>query len=103
MPLKRWMALSDSHKTAIESACDETLSWTLASVEKQQEEAIARFRADGVELHDWPEEILVALRKAWQKVIAEETKRNPMLAQAWDSYLRFESSYGAAHPRGYAE
>ena len=103
MPLKSWMALSDSHKTAIESACDETLSWTLASAAKQQEEVIARFRADGVELHDWPEKILVALRKAWQEVIAEETKRNPLLAQAWDSYLLFEDSYGAEQPRGYAE
>lgn len=103
MPLKSWMALSGSHQTAIKSACDETLSWTLASVTKQQEEAIARFRADGVELHDWPAEILVALRKAWQEVIAEETKRNPLLAQAWDSYLRFEDNYGAAQPRGYAE
>ena len=103
MPLKSWMALSESHRAVIESACDETLSWTLASVAKQQEEAIARFRAGGVELHDWPEEILVALRKAWREVIAEETTRNPLLSQAWESYLRFEESYGAAQPPGYAE
>ena len=103
MPLKSWMALSESRRAVIESACDETLSWTLASVAKQQEEALARFRADGVDLHDWPEEILVALRKAWQEVISEETRRNPLLGQAWESYLRFEESYGVARPRGYAE
>lgn len=103
MPSKSWMALSDSHRAVIENACNETLSWTLASVAKQQVEAIDRFRAEGVELHNWPEEILVALRKAWREVIAEETKVNPLLAQAWESYLRFEDSYGVAQPRGYAE
>jgi TRAP-type mannitol/chloroaromatic compound transport system substrate-binding protein len=103
MQLKSWMALSDSHRAALESACNETLSWTFATTPKHQEEAIARFRTKGVEIHVWPQEILGALRKAWEEVIAEEIERNPLLAQAWDSYLRFQSSYSAAGPGGYPE
>ncbi len=103
MPLKSWLALSAGHKAAIKSACDETLSWTLAAVPKQQERTILQFRKEGVELHDWPEEVLAALRKAWEEVITEETKHNPMLAEAWNSYRLFQDKHGAPPLQGYAE
>ncbi len=103
MPERSWTALSDSHRAAIEGACDETLSWTVATATRQQVEAIARFRADGVELLSWPDDILVALRRAWNEVIAEEVALNPLLAEAWDGYLRFQDGYGAMQLQSYAE
>ena len=103
MPERKWTALSDDHKAVIKASCEETLTWTVATATRQQVEAIAKFRAEGVELHRWPDEILVALRQAWEEVIAEETARDPLLAEAWEGYLRFQDSYGAAQLRSYAE
>jgi len=103
MPEKSWTALSDDYKAVIETSCNETLSWTVATATRLQVEAIAKFRAEGVELHNWPDEILVALRQAWEAVISEEIARDRLLAEAWEGYLRFQDGYGAVQLRSYTE
>lgn len=103
MPERTWAALSDQHKAVLETACGDTLSWTAAVAAVQQVEALAGFRAEGVELHAWPYVILVALQRAWEEVIAEETAREPLLAEAWQSYLRFRDGYGDWQERAYTD
>ena len=103
MPERSWTALSDSHRAAIKEACGETLSWTVATVPKQQVEAIARFRAEGVELRRWPDDIIAALRQSWEEVIAEETARDPLLAEAWEGYLRFRDASDTGQSRSDTE
>lgn len=99
----RWAALSDPHKIAIETACGETLSWTAAEAAMRQVEALAGFRAMGVSFHQWPEEVLVELREAWDEVIAEDAARDPLLAKAWEDYLGFRDSYGGWLSRAYVD
>lgn len=103
MPEKTWAGLSDHHRAVLETACGHTLSWTAAEAAVQQVEALAGFRAMGVELHMWPDEVLLELRGAWEEVIAEETARDPLLADAWNNYLRFRDGYGDWQVRAYAE
>ena len=102
MPERTWEALSDQHKAVLESACGDALSWTAAEAAVQQVEALAGFRAMGVELHDWPDEVLTELRRAWDEVIAEDAARDPLLAEAWEGYVRFRDSYGEWRARAYA-
>lgn len=103
MPERSWTALSDGHRSAIEFACEATLAWSLETAQARQVAALERFRAEGVEIHDWPEEILARLRQAWMEVIAEETARDPLLAAAWESYLNHVESRGAASAQGYID
>lgn len=103
MPERTWAALSDRHKAVLRAACGDTLSWTAAEAAVQQVEALAGFRAKGVELHAWPDEIVIALRRAWDEVIAEETARDPLLAKAWEGYLRFRDGYGDWQARAYTK
>lgn len=103
MPERTWEALSDQHKTVLETACGDTLSWTAAEAAVKQVEALAGFRAMGVELHAWPDEVLLELRQAWDEVIAEEAAGDPLLAKAWESYLRFRDGYGDWQARAYAD
>ncbi len=100
---RSWATLSDVHRSAIEAACEATLSWSLAMARERQDTALDRFRAQGIEIHDWPEEILAALRRAWAEVIAEETDRDPLLAAAWESYLEHAEGQGSATARGYID
>jgi hypothetical protein len=58
-----------------------------------QIDALDEFRAAGIKLHAWPDAALVALRQAWTEVIAEDTARDPLLAEAWQSYQRFSAAY----------
>ncbi|RUV73763.1 MAG: ABC transporter substrate-binding protein [Mesorhizobium sp.] len=103
MPEKTWAALSNHNQAVLETACGDTLSWTAAKAAVQQVEAIAIFRSVGVELHAWPDEVLLDLREAWNEIIAEEIARDPLLAEAWTSYLRFRDGYGDWQARAYAK
>ncbi|WP_110549263.1 TRAP transporter substrate-binding protein [Limimaricola hongkongensis] len=103
MPERSWVALSDDRRSAIEAACEATLTWSLETAQMRQVAALERFRAEGVEVHDWPEEILAGLRRAWAKVIAEETARDPLLAAAWESYLNHAEGRGAASAQGHID
>lgn len=103
MPERTWAALSEQDRAAIVGACRETLAWTASEAVLQQIDALAAFRAAGVELHSWPEATLVALADAWTEVIAEDTARDPLLANAWQGYLRFREGYDDWQKRAYAE
>jgi TRAP-type mannitol/chloroaromatic compound transport system substrate-binding protein len=103
MPEATWAALSDQHKAVLEAACGDTLSWTGAEAAVQQVEALESFRAMGVQLHAWPDEVLLGMKRAWEEVIAEETARDPLLAEAWEGYLRFREGYDDWQARAYAD
>lgn len=98
---RTWVALSDQQKAMLEAACGETLSWTAANAIAQQVQALADFRAKGVELHAWPDDILTVLRQAWLEVMMDETETDPLLAQAWNGYRRFSDSYEDWQARAY--
>lgn len=93
MLARTWEGLSDARRAMLEAACGEALSWSVADAAVRQVAALEDFRTGGVEFHDWPGEILGALEAAWREVIAEETARDPLLAEAWESYLRFSAGY----------
>jgi TRAP-type mannitol/chloroaromatic compound transport system substrate-binding protein len=103
LPERTWAALSDRHRAVIEAACGDNLSWTAGAALPHQIEALAAFRAEGVEVRAWPDEILAALKRAWDEVIAEETARDPLLAEAWDGYLQFRDGYADWQASAYAE
>lgn len=103
MPERTWAALSEQHKAVLEAACGDTLSWTAAWAAEQQVEALSEFRAQGVEFQAWPDDILVAFRRSWDEVIAAETAQDPLLAEAWESYLRFREGYGDWRQRAYPD
>lgn len=100
---RTWSALSDRHKTVLEAACVESLRWTAAEAEMQQVEALAEFRAQGVELRSWPDEILAALRTSWEEVLDEDIASDPLLAAAWESYMRFHEIHGDQQDSVYAD
>jgi TRAP-type mannitol/chloroaromatic compound transport system substrate-binding protein len=99
MPERRWASLSDHNKSVLEAACGDTVSWTASEAVMQQIGALDRLRAMGVEFHHWPDDVLLALRKAWDGIIAEEAGSDPLLAKAWNAYLRFREDYGGWQSR----
>ena len=101
MPERSWTALPDRQKAVLEAACGDTLSWTAAEAAARQVEALARFREMGVEFHQWPDGVLLALREAWEDVIAEEAAGDPLLAKAWNDYLAFREGYADWQSRAY--
>jgi TRAP-type mannitol/chloroaromatic compound transport system substrate-binding protein len=103
LPAAKYDALSDRQKAVIETACGDSLTWTMTTATMAQIGALDRLRTEGVQIHDFPEPVLAAIRAEWEVVIAEDAAADPLLAAAWDSYLRFRDAYGDWTARAYAD
>ncbi len=91
--LDRWNELSDRQRTQIDSACGENIQHGLAYGASLQPEALREIRSKGVTLHRWPKEILAAMRKAWEEVVAEEAAADADFARVWESFSTFRKDY----------
>jgi TRAP-type mannitol/chloroaromatic compound transport system substrate-binding protein len=93
---RTWLALSESDRQIVMRGCEESLGWTLEVAVSRQEATIAEFRAQGVQILTWPDEVLDALKLSWEEVIEEEIAETPDVGFAWQSYLRFDRQADAA-------
>jgi TRAP-type mannitol/chloroaromatic compound transport system substrate-binding protein len=101
---KKWDALSDQHKAMIEAGCGELTRDVIAEGEATQFRAMAEMRdKNGVQIKQWSPEIMAAFNKAWQEVIAEESKANPNFKRVYDSYAKFRSDYAIWREYGYVK
>jgi TRAP-type mannitol/chloroaromatic compound transport system substrate-binding protein len=99
--LKRWNALSERHKTIIELACGDMIRATIAEGEAAQWKAMKQMQAEGVQIRNWPPEIIAAMESAWNEVAAEESDRNPNFKRVYDSYMSFRRDYTIWRERAY--
>ncbi|ASJ75782.1 TRAP transporter substrate-binding protein [Granulosicoccus antarcticus] len=88
---KTWLALSESQRAAIMHACDESLRWTRDVAAARQDVVIADFRAQGVQILEWPDQLLGRLKQSWAQVIETEITADPGIAATWLSYLDFKA------------
>jgi TRAP-type mannitol/chloroaromatic compound transport system substrate-binding protein len=56
-----------------------------------------------VQIKQWSPEIMAAFNKAWQEVIAEESKANPNFKRVYDSYAKFRADYAIWREHGYVK
>jgi TRAP-type mannitol/chloroaromatic compound transport system substrate-binding protein len=98
----KWKSLSDQHKAMIESACGDLTRDVIAEGEATQFKAMSEMRdKNGVQIKKWPPEMLAAFEKAWNEVIAEESKANPNFKRVFDSYAKFRKDYAIWREHGY--
>ena len=99
---KKWDSLSDQHKAMIEAACGELTRDVIAEGEATQFRAMAEMRdKNGVQIKQWSPEIMAAIEKAWNEVIAEESAKNPQFKRVFESYSKFREDYAIWRDHGY--
>ena len=99
---KKWDALSDPHKAIIEQACGSLISDVVAEGEATQFKAMREMQEkNGVQIKAWSPEIMAALQKSWNEVVAEESASNPNFKKVWDSYSKFRADYAIWREHGY--
>jgi len=103
-----WEGLSAGQHAAIEAACQATIVWQLARGVSVQAEALAAIEADGVTIHQWPPEILAAMRAANEELLAEMSAADSDFARALASqraYLEAQAPWSeiAYPPKASAE
>lgn len=86
----RWDALSEEQRGLIEGACRESLQATLTDSARLQTEALAKMSAEsGVRVEQMPEEVLSALRAAWEAVAREEGDRDYFFRTVLEDIAKF--------------
>jgi TRAP-type mannitol/chloroaromatic compound transport system substrate-binding protein len=99
---KKWDALSDQHKASIESACGDLTRDVIAEGEATQWRAMTEMRDKfGVQIKRWSPEIMAAIEKAWNDVVAEESAANPNFKRVYASYAKFRADYSIWREHGY--
>lgn len=100
--LDLWNGLSDQHQAILEVTCGDMIRDILARGEFMQSPAMTRMRdKHGVKIMYWPPEFLAAYKKAWQEVIAEESKNNPNFRKIYASYSKFREGFKLWGDNGY--
>lgn len=90
-----WNKLTDTQRTAIETACMDINLWTIGTAVAAQEPILEKFRANGVQVRRFPEPVIAALRQASDEVMEEQSKADPMFKKVLDSYRKFSDAYDA--------
>jgi TRAP-type mannitol/chloroaromatic compound transport system substrate-binding protein len=103
MNLERWNELPDAYKKIVEVACGEANMWALAEAEAKQADAIAFHESKGVQVHEWPPEVLEAFRENWQEVAEERAAADPKFKEVYDSYSAFREKYARWRSVGYLQ
>ena len=99
---KKWDGLADQHKAIIEQACGDLTRDVIAEAEATQWKAMTEMRdKHGVQIKRWSPEILAALEKAWNEVIAEESASSPNFKRIYASYSKFRADYAIWRDHGY--
>lgn len=100
--LKKYQALSETHRRMIEVACDANITWTLAASEARQFEAMKALTDEhGVVIHYWSDDVLGALRLAWLQVVEEESAKDPDFKRVYASYAAFRERYAIWREHAY--
>jgi len=87
--IDKWNALPPAYKAILESACAETIMWSLAKYDNQNPEALYRLVGGGAELRPFPAEIMQASFKESQLLYAELAAKNPNFKKLYDSWLPY--------------
>lgn len=100
--LDTWNGLSDQDRAVIETACEAQMLMTMAEGEAVQLAPLAKMQAEnGVQVHQWSDEMLAAYEAAWGEVVAEKSAANADFKRTWDSIQAFRSNYAEWKNIGY--
>jgi TRAP-type mannitol/chloroaromatic compound transport system substrate-binding protein len=99
-----WNGLTDQQRAIVETACEAQVLRTMAEGEAVQLAPLAKMQAEnGVQVHEWPDEILDAYEAAWAEVVAEKSAADADFARAWDSISAFRDNYAEWKEIGYLD
>jgi len=85
----QWEGLPPSYRAAFELAAAEANVRMVASYDAKNPQALARLVSQGVKLHPYPKDILVAALTAATALYDEEAARNPVFARFYASWRKF--------------
>lgn len=100
--MDKWNALSDMQKAQVETACTAITLESLAEAEAKQGAAMKKLQEEhGVTVHEWPDETLRTIRKAWDEVVAEVSAEDETFKKVYGSVTSFVEEYNRWGDKAY--
>ena len=90
--LKKWQALPRPYQAAFEAAAAEANVTMLAEYDAKNPPALMRLVREGVKLHPFPQDVMVAARKAAFELYDEEAARNPTFRRIYREWNTFREA-----------
>ena len=87
-----WNGMSDQERAMYEAACQVSMAWTLNYAPSAQTPQIEEFEAGGTVVKRFPDEVLLQLRAATDRVLGEEAEKDPIYGEAYKSMKDFVAS-----------
>ena len=80
-----WKGMSQPQQAQVMAACRSTMLWTLTNGVQTQMDAVKRLEAQGTQVRRLPDSVLDVLRKATNEVVQEESTKDPIFKEAYES------------------
>jgi TRAP-type mannitol/chloroaromatic compound transport system substrate-binding protein len=87
--LKKWQALPEAYQVAFETAAAEANITMLAEYDARNPLALMRLVKQGVKLHPFPQDVMVAARKAAFEMYEAEAAKNPDFKRIYTEWKKF--------------
>ena len=87
--LKQWASLPKEYQAALEVAAAEANVLMMANYDSKNPAALQRLVNNGVKLHQFPKEIMVACHKSAQEMFVDESGKNPAFKKMYESWNKF--------------
>lgn len=86
---QKWNALPEPYQAALQAACAEANVRMLADYDAKNPPALMRLVQQGVKLHAYPKDVMLAARRAAFEIYADEANNNPVFKTLYDSWKPF--------------
>jgi TRAP-type mannitol/chloroaromatic compound transport system substrate-binding protein len=90
--LKKWQELPPAYRAAFEAAAVEANMNMMAEYDARNPAALGRLVKEGVKLHPFPQDMMVAARKAAFALYDEEAARNPAFKKIYTEWKKFRDN-----------
>ncbi|MCT8971378.1 TRAP transporter substrate-binding protein [Microbaculum marinisediminis] len=87
-----WEGLTDAQRAAIETTCQANVLWSLYAINALQGDILVELEKEGVEVREFPETVMAALKTATDETLAEQAEQDELFKRALDSINAYVAS-----------
>lgn len=87
--LKKWEGLPPAYRAAFEAAAAEANAYMLAEYDAKNPLALMRLLKQGVKLRPFPQDLMIAARKAAYEIYDDEAAKNPAFKKIYVEWKKF--------------
>ncbi|WP_436639701.1 TRAP transporter substrate-binding protein [Microbaculum sp. FT89] len=87
-----WEGLTDAQRAAIETTCQANVLWSLYAINALQGDILVELEKEGVEVREFPETVMAALKTATDETLAEQAEQDELFKRALESINAYVAS-----------